>query len=251
MAIRSANPSNSLKLRARPPYLLTAPGADQGPYQIVGVIADKLDDGLAKPILPEVFVPLHRRHGHVHAAPGPHQRSPADPAPRHRSKGQLCRPRPADQRRPQGSGTLDQHRAGVGAEAIWSHGSSEAFAALALVLAAVGLYSVVSYTVVQRTNEFGIRMALGAPRTHLLRIVFRSTLVSVGGGLVAGLVLSAGPEPSHGPLGGGEPGQLPRSAASFGVITGSGPGGRPGLRDARPPRRRNRPHDRHPLRISP
>jgi ABC-type antimicrobial peptide transport system permease subunit len=44
--------------------------------------------------------------------------------------------------------------------------------------------------VVQRTNEFGIRMALGAPRGHLLRIVFRSTVVSVGSGLVAGLVLS-------------------------------------------------------------
>jgi len=49
---------------------------------------------------------------------------------------------------------------------------------------------VVSYTVVQRTNEFGIRMALGAPRAHVLRIVFRSTIVSVGSGIVAGLALS-------------------------------------------------------------
>jgi ABC-type antimicrobial peptide transport system permease subunit len=64
-----------------------------------------------------------------------------------------------------------------------------AFAALALILAAVGLYSVVSYTVVQRTNEFGIRMALGAPRGHLLRIVFRSTVTSVGSGIAAGLIL--------------------------------------------------------------
>jgi ABC-type antimicrobial peptide transport system permease subunit len=65
-----------------------------------------------------------------------------------------------------------------------------AFAALALALAAVGLYSVVSYTVVQRTNEFGIRMALGAPRGHVLRIVFASTVASVGGGIAAGLVLT-------------------------------------------------------------
>ena len=49
-----------------------------------------------------------------------------------------------------------------------------------LALAAVGLYSVVSYTVAQRTNEFGIRVALGAERGHVLRIVFASTLGSVG-----------------------------------------------------------------------
>jgi putative ABC transport system permease protein len=65
-----------------------------------------------------------------------------------------------------------------------------AFALLALVLAAVGLYSVVSYTVAQRTNEFGIRMALGAHRAHVLRIVFASTVTSVGSGIVAGIVLT-------------------------------------------------------------
>jgi ABC-type antimicrobial peptide transport system permease subunit len=65
-----------------------------------------------------------------------------------------------------------------------------AFAALALSLAAVGLYSVVSYTVAQRTNEFGIRIALGAQRGDILRMVFRSTSVSVGGGILAGILLS-------------------------------------------------------------
>jgi ABC-type antimicrobial peptide transport system permease subunit len=64
------------------------------------------------------------------------------------------------------------------------------FAWLALALAAVGLYSVVSYTVAQRTNEFGIRMALGAERRHVLRIVFASTFGSVGGGILAGVALS-------------------------------------------------------------
>jgi len=65
-----------------------------------------------------------------------------------------------------------------------------AFAALALILAAVGLYSVVSYTVAQRTNEFGICMALGAQRGDVLRMVFLSTSFSVGSGIVAGVALS-------------------------------------------------------------
>ena len=61
---------------------------------------------------------------------------------------------------------------------------------MALILAAVGLYSVVSYTVVQRTNEFGIRLALGAKRSNVLGIVFRSTVMSVGVGILAGVVLT-------------------------------------------------------------
>ena len=64
------------------------------------------------------------------------------------------------------------------------------FSVLALALAAVGLYSVVSYGVATRTNEFGIRMALGARAGDVFRIVLSSTALSVGGGLVAGIVLS-------------------------------------------------------------
>src|SRR6185369_5948783 len=63
------------------------------------------------------------------------------------------------------------------------------FAWLALALAAVGLHSVMSYTVAQRTNEFGIRMALGAQRGELLRIVFRSALRSLGAGMLLGIAM--------------------------------------------------------------
>jgi ABC-type antimicrobial peptide transport system permease subunit len=64
------------------------------------------------------------------------------------------------------------------------------FSGLALLLAAVGLYSVVSYGVATRTNEIGIRMALGAKQTDILRMVFSSTALTVGIGVAAGVALS-------------------------------------------------------------
>jgi ABC-type antimicrobial peptide transport system permease subunit len=64
------------------------------------------------------------------------------------------------------------------------------FSILALALAAVGLFSVVSYGVATRTNEFGIRMALGAKASDVFRIVLSSTAANVGAGLAAGILLS-------------------------------------------------------------
>ncbi len=66
-----------------------------------------------------------------------------------------------------------------------------AFAALALVVATVGVFSVLAYSVEQRNREFGVRIALGATTGHLLHLVMNSAAaVIVGGGLV-GLALSA------------------------------------------------------------
>jgi len=61
---------------------------------------------------------------------------------------------------------------------------------LGLVLAIVGVYGVMSYTVSQRTHEIGIRMALGAQRKEILALVGKQSLVVVAAGLLAGVLLA-------------------------------------------------------------
>ena len=63
------------------------------------------------------------------------------------------------------------------------------FSAMALALALVGIFSVVAYSVAQRTTEFGVRLALGAPRAHVLWVAVRIALVSAAAGIVIGLAL--------------------------------------------------------------
>jgi putative ABC transport system permease protein len=66
------------------------------------------------------------------------------------------------------------------------------FALLALVLAAVGIAGVVAYTVVQRSQEIGVRMALGAQSRHVLRLVVGQSMLWMLGGLAGGLLGSFG-----------------------------------------------------------
>ena len=64
---------------------------------------------------------------------------------------------------------------------------SIAFAVLAALLACVGIYGVMSYGIARRTNEFGIRMAMGAERRDVLRMVLREAITLAATGVVCGL----------------------------------------------------------------
>jgi putative ABC transport system permease protein len=64
------------------------------------------------------------------------------------------------------------------------------FAGVAMVLAAIGIYGVISYSVTQRTREIGIRMALGAQKTQMLRMVLRQSLTLVVIGIALGFLVA-------------------------------------------------------------
>ena len=173
-----------------PPYRLAAAGGD-GWLQIIGVVADSLNDGLDKPPAPAVYAPytvvtwmgtqiLVRTQGEPLAMVHSIRQKVASIEP-----DQLISDNVRDlegwiQREPEYARTrLISLLFG-------------AFSILGLTLAAVGLYSVVSYTVLQRTSELGVRVALGARRRDVLWLVGFSAGASVGLGIIAGLALSFG-----------------------------------------------------------
>src|SRR5581483_1887737 len=177
------------EMKSIPPFVLTP--ADNNPWLLViGVVADKRNDGLRNPVQPEAFIPYTlsmRMWTQVMV------RAQVSPLSLLHAIGRQVSSVDADQQINANVEDLDhwirdlpeweqEHLV------AWLFG---AFAVLALALAATGLYSVVSFSVERRTNEFGIRMALGAQPRHLLRIVFSSIGVSVGSGLAAGIVLTA------------------------------------------------------------
>lgn len=173
-----------------PPMVLTASGAS-GWLPIIGVVADSVDDGLDKPVAPAVYAP------YTLLTPPVTQvlvRTRGEPLTLLHSVRQQIASIDPDQ---QIFGDVRDLEGWIQREPEFARGRLisilfGAFAILALVLAAVGLYSVVSYTVAQRTSEVGVRVALGARRGDVLRLVGLSAGTSVGIGILAGLSLSFG-----------------------------------------------------------
>ena len=173
----------------RPPEILSAPNIADSWLQIVGIVQDARNDGLRNAVKPAVFVPytLSMRQGTQILV-----RSDAPPLTLLHAVGTQVAALNPEQQIYSNVEDLDSW---ISDEPEWQQEHLAAWifsvlAWLALALAAVGLYSAVSYTVAQRTNEFGIRMALGAQPGHVMRIVFASTLGSVAGGILAGLALN-------------------------------------------------------------
>jgi len=170
------------------PGTLSPPNLDQ-PYEIIGVVADVRNDGLHHPILPQVYVPSTML---IFQGTGIFVRTVGDPRQSIHTVSSSIR-------------SLNQNQAvsritpfdDFLSMFVWSYDRFisvlfAVFSSVALGLAAIGLFSVVAYTVEQRTREIGIRMALGAQRVSVLILTLTSTAWTAGIGLAIGIALSIG-----------------------------------------------------------
>jgi putative ABC transport system permease protein len=175
-------------LKAELPFSPAVPDSNSW-LQIIGVVADARNDGLRKPIKPSIYVPFTLRMQVWTQILVRTRTAPLSILNRVRAEVKAADP---DQQVFGQTRDLEQW---IQREDEYAYGRLVAalfsgFSLVALALAVAGLFSVVSYSVAQRTNEFGIRMALGATRSHVLWIVFGSTARSVIGGLTCGVLLS-------------------------------------------------------------
>jgi hypothetical protein len=177
------------ELKGELPMRLAAPGSDQW-FQIAGVVGDVRNDGLLNPVKSAIYLPYTIWMGEEMNLLVRTRVAPLSVLHAVRERIQAVDP---DQEIDQHVPSLEEL---IGVRTEWQRGRLMAmlfgvFAILALALATAGLYSVVAYGVARRTKEFGIRMALGAQRSHVFRNVLLSTSAAVGIGMLAGLLLSA------------------------------------------------------------
>lgn len=153
-------------------------------FEIVGVMSDVKNHGVTDPMQPQAYAPITITGFGEYIV---YLRAFGNPAPLAKAlEGEILK---MDKNlHPQNTGTLDatldqfeyaKPRFGLQIFSV--------FAGIGLILVTVGVYSVVSYTVSQQNREIGIRMALGATRTSVMRLVMFSGMRFVIGGLAAGL----------------------------------------------------------------
>jgi ABC-type antimicrobial peptide transport system permease subunit len=162
-------------------------GPDALDTEIVGVVRDARSASLREAPVPMVFFPLDQPPAYRTSPTNLDVRVGTDPGP------MVQAIREALQRAEPGllldSVTTMSSRLSrdVGREWIVAY-LTAGFAGLALLLAAVGLYGVLSYAVAQRTREIGVRVALGARRSEIAALVLRNAFGVVGAGLAIGLI---------------------------------------------------------------
>jgi predicted permease len=169
-------------------FRLAAPGSD-GWFEIIGVVGDTPNVGLHEPPAPSIYVPYTLL---LSDSLNMILRTSHDPLSMTRSIREAVRT--VDPNQP-----VDVVR--TAEDALASAGWARerfvtllllGFAVFALMLAVVGLYSVVSYSVSCRFKEFGIRMALGAGRGRIVNAAVQPAVLAIVAGLFAGLALSVG-----------------------------------------------------------